>query len=84
MGDNTPLAQIKETFMPYQVNEALMQQCGAEYVMHCQPAHREFEITSEVMDGPASKIIQQAENRMHAQNALLVTLLNPNFVKEHL
>jgi ornithine carbamoyltransferase len=36
------------------------------------------------MDGPASKIIQQAENRMHAQNALLVTLLNPNFVKEHL
>lgn len=84
MGDTTPLELVKEKYMPYQLNKALLEQTGATTVLHCQPAHREFEITSEVMDGPASKIIQQAENRMHAQNALLVTLLNPNFVKEHL
>jgi len=84
MGDDTPLEKVKEKYMPYQLNQALLEQTGATTVLHCQPAHREFEITSEVMDGPASKIIQQAENRMHAQNALLVTLLNPNFVKEHL
>ena len=79
MGDNTPLAQIKETFMPYQVNEALMQQCGAKYVMHCQPAHRDLEITSSLIDSPASLLMMQAENRMHAQNAILITLLG-NYV----
>ncbi len=79
MGDETPLAQVKEKYIKYQLNHALLEQTGASTVLHCQPAHREFEITSELMDGPAAKIIQQAENRMHAQNALLVTLLNPNF-----
>ena len=79
MGDNTPLAQIKETFMPYQVNEALMQQCGAKYVMHCQPAHRDLEITSSLIDSPASLLMMQAENRMHAQNAILITFLG-NYV----
>ena len=80
MGDSTPLEQVKQTFMPYQINKALVEQTGANSVLHCQPAHREYEITSEVMDGKHSKIIQQAENRMHAQNALLVSLLNPNYV----
>lgn len=80
MGDNTPLKVVKDKYMPYQVNQELVDLTGASSVLHCQPAHREVEITSQVMDGPASKIIQQAENRMHAQNALLVTLLNPNFV----
>lgn len=79
MGDNTPLEQVKEKYMPYQLNKQLVDMTGAQTILHCQPAHREFEITSEVMDGEQSKIIQQAENRMHAQNALLVTLLNPNF-----
>ncbi|GAA3545274.1 ornithine carbamoyltransferase [Zobellella aerophila] len=76
MGDNTPLEQVKETFMPYQVNQALLDKTGAKQVLHCQPAHREWEITSEVMDGPASLILDQAENRMHAQNAVLLTLIN--------
>ncbi|WP_105188384.1 ornithine carbamoyltransferase [Pseudoalteromonas sp. T1lg48] len=79
MGDNTPLEQVKEKYMPYQLNKQLLDMTGAQTVLHCQPAHREFEITSDVMDSDYSKIIQQAENRMHAQNALLVTLLNPNF-----
>lgn len=80
MGDSTPLEQVKQTFLPYQINQALVEQTGASSILHCQPAHREYEITSEVMDGKHSKIIQQAENRMHAQNALLVSLLNPNYV----
>lgn len=80
MGDQTPLEQVKDTFMPYQINQQLVDASGAQTILHCQPAHREFEITSEVMDGPKSKIIQQAENRMHAQNALLVSLLNQDYV----
>lgn len=80
MGNQTPLEQVKDTFMPYQINQQLLEACGAQTVLHCQPAHREFEITSEVMDGPKSKIIQQAENRMHAQNALLVSLFNKDYV----
>lgn len=80
MGDTTPLEQVKAKYMPYQINQQLVEQSGASTILHCQPAHREYEITSEVMDGASSKIIQQAENRMHAQNALLVSLLNPNYV----
>ncbi|MAD90812.1 MAG: ornithine carbamoyltransferase [Pseudoalteromonas sp.] len=80
MGDTTPLEQVKAKYMPYQINQKLVEQSGASTILHCQPAHREYEITSEVMDGANSKIIQQAENRMHAQNALLVSLLNPNYV----
>ncbi len=75
MGDNTPLEQVKEIYMPYQINQALLDKTGASKVLHCQPAHREWEITSEVMDGPASLILDQAENRMHAQNAVLLTLM---------
>ncbi|KID57977.1 ornithine carbamoyltransferase [Pseudoalteromonas luteoviolacea] len=79
MGSNVSLEQAKDTFMPYQINSELLKQTGAQTVLHCQPAHREYEITSAVMDGENSKIIQQAENRMHAQNALLVTLLNKQY-----
>ncbi|MCF6439014.1 ornithine carbamoyltransferase [Pseudoalteromonas luteoviolacea] len=79
MGCNVSLEQAKDTFMPYQINSELLKQTGAQTVLHCQPAHREYEITSAVMDGENSKIIQQAENRMHAQNALLVTLLSNQF-----
>ena len=75
MGDTTNLADIKAKFAPYQVNANLMAKAGAKYFMHCLPAHRGVEVTDEVMDGPGSLILQQAENRMHAQNAVLVTLL---------
>ncbi|GAA4900794.1 ornithine carbamoyltransferase [Ferrimonas pelagia] len=75
MGDDTPISAIKAKFQPYQINSALMAQSGAKYVLHCQPAHREVEITSQVMDGPGSVILDQAENRMHAQNAVLLQLL---------
>ena len=75
MGDGTPLQQVKEKYMPYQINKALLMRTGIKHVLHCQPAHRELEITSEVMDGEQSLIFDQAENRMHAQNAVLLTLL---------
>ena len=79
MGDETPLADIKDTFAGYEINEALMQKTGAEYVLHCQPAHRDLEISSSLMDSDASLLMQQAENRMHGQNAILVQLLASGF-----
>jgi len=75
MGDDTPLEQIKDTFMPYQINQELLDSTGIKHVLHCQPAHRGLDITSAVMDGPASIIFDQAENRMHIQNAIMLTLM---------
>ena len=57
---------------PYQVNTALMAAANPDALfMHCLPAHREEEVTSEVMDGPASVIWDEAENRLHAQKAIM-------------
>ena len=61
--------------MPYQVNANLLKKTGTKFVMHCQPAHRDLEITGEVMDGNASLLMQQAENRLHAQKAVLAHLV---------
>jgi ornithine carbamoyltransferase len=79
MGDETPLADIKDTFAGYEINEALMEKTGAEYVLHCQPAHRDLEISGSLIDSDASLLMQQAENRMHGQNAILVHLLASDF-----
>ncbi|WP_345874540.1 ornithine carbamoyltransferase [Shewanella algae] len=76
MGDQTELSDIETKFNPYQINQPLMDQYKVKYFMHCLPAHRGVEVTDEVMDGKGSLILQQAENRMHAQNAVLVTLLS--------
>ena len=63
-------------FKPYQVNEALMARAQQDAVfMHCLPAHRNAEVTDAVLDGPQSVVFDQAENRMHAQKALLLMLL---------
>ena len=60
---------------PYQVNSALLAHTGkSTIVMHCMPAHRGVEITDEMMDGPASAVWDQAENRLHTEKALLVWL----------
>jgi ornithine carbamoyltransferase len=79
MGDDTPLAEIKDTFAGYEITEALMVKTGADYVMHCQPAHRDLEISGSLIDGDQSLLMQQAENRMHGQNAILVELLAKDF-----
>jgi ornithine carbamoyltransferase len=66
---------LLEKFAPYQVNHQMMENSGASIVMHCQPAHLEEEITTELFDSEMSVVFQEAENRMWAQNAVLVTLL---------
>jgi ornithine carbamoyltransferase len=63
-------------FQPYQVNDRLLSYASKEaIVLHCLPAHREEEITDRVIEGTQSKVWDQAENRMHAQKALLASLL---------
>jgi ornithine carbamoyltransferase len=64
------------SFRPYQVNKALLAGAAPHaIVLHCLPAHRGEEITDEVLDGPQSAVLDQAENRLHAQKALLTFLL---------
>jgi len=73
--ENDGLDRVKP-FRPFQVNERLLAVADPEaIVLHCLPAHRGDEITDEVMDGPASAVWDEAENRLHAQKALLVWLL---------
>ncbi len=65
-----------ERLMPFQVNKDLVSHAKPDViVMHCLPAHREEEITSEVMDGSHSVVFDQAENRLHAQKAILALLM---------
>ena len=77
MGDEdaSNKAKILAHFAPYQVNHQLMTKASASIVMHCQPAHLEEEITTELFDSDMAVVFQQAENRMWAQNAVLVSLL---------
>ncbi|MGV2829484.1 ornithine carbamoyltransferase [Myxosarcina sp. GI1(2024)] len=63
-------------FQPYQVNQELMSHADSEaIVLHCLPAHRGEEITAQIMEGERSRLWAQAENRMHAQKALIAALL---------
>lgn len=67
-------------FMPYQVNEKLLSLANKQaIVLHCLPAHRDEEITDEVIEGIQSRVWDQAENRMHAQKALLASLLEGDY-----
>ena len=75
MGSSTQFSEIENVFMPFQVNHQLMAQTGAQKVMHCQPAHLEQEITTALFDSEMALVFEQAENRMWAQNAVLVSLL---------
>jgi len=67
----------KAVFAPYQVNAALMAQAAPEAVfMHCLPAHRGCEVTSDILDGAQSVVLDQSENRMYVQKAILHTLFS--------
>ena len=76
MGQEAEEAERKAIFGPYQVNESLMGKARKDCIfLHCLPAKRGLEVTDGVMDSPQSRIVAQAENRMHAQKGLLVWLL---------
>ncbi|HSG05790.1 MAG TPA: ornithine carbamoyltransferase, partial [Nitrospiria bacterium] len=78
MGQEKGARAKAKKFQPFQVNEKLVGTAkDSAIVMHCLPAHRGEEITSSVMDGPQSVIWAQAENRLHAQKAVLEWLLVP-------
>ncbi|MGS0687223.1 ornithine carbamoyltransferase [Nakamurella sp. GG22] len=69
-------------FRPYQVNAGLLGRAAAEaIVLHCLPAHRGWEITDEVLDGPSSAVWDEAENRLHAQKALLAFLFEQSGIE---
>jgi ornithine carbamoyltransferase len=77
MGQETDRERRLEAFQRYQVNDTLLRfaRPGA-LVMHCLPAHRGEEITDSVLDGPQSLILDQAENRLHAQKGIIIHLLS--------
>jgi len=76
MGQEGEARERSEVFRPYQVDEALMARAGPEAIfLHCLPAHRGQEVTAGVIDGARSRVFREAENRLHAQKALLVELI---------
>lgn len=76
MGQESEAEARAPVFRRYQLNAELLAQAAPNAIaMHCLPAHRNSEITDEVMDGPASVVYDQAENRLHVQKALLLRLL---------
>jgi len=76
MGQEEEAGERKVKFIPYQVNEELMHSAASDAIfLHCLPAHRGEEVTAAVIDGPQSRVFDQAENRLHAQKALLYLLL---------
>jgi ornithine carbamoyltransferase len=77
MGQEAEAEDRKRKFLAYQVNEELMSLADENAIfLHCLPAHRGEEVTAEVIDGPRSRVFDQAENRLHAQKALLYLLLS--------
>jgi ornithine carbamoyltransferase len=79
MGQEAETEKRRQVFPPYQVNARLVAEAApGALVMHCLPAHRGEELTDEVMDGPQSVVFPQAENRLHAQKAILAFLLAEN------
>ena len=76
MGQEAETAERARIFPPYQINAALIALAKPKaIVLHCLPAHRGAEISDEAMDGPHSVVFDQAENRMHAQKAVLALLM---------
>jgi ornithine carbamoyltransferase len=76
MGQEDEQTERKKVFAAYQVNDEVMQQAGKDALfMHCLPAHRGEEVTADVIDGSRSVVWDEAENRLHAQKALLEFLL---------
>ena len=76
MGQETEAQEKYKHFTAYQVNEELTSLCKKDYIfLHCLPAHRGEEVTADVIDGPHSVVFDEAENRLHAQKAVMVLLM---------
>ena len=76
MGAEAETEQRRDAFRLYQVNEAVVSRAKSDYVfMHCLPAHRGEEVSGSVIDSDHSIVFQQAENRLHAQKAIMITLM---------
>ena len=77
MGQESEAAARKEIFKGYQINAEVMAVADKKaMVMHCLPAHREEEITAEVFEAHANELFDEAENRLHAQKAVLVKCMS--------
>lgn len=77
MGEESEAESRIPTFQPYQINQSMLALADHQaIVLHCLPAHRGEEITHDVMEGPQSRLWDQAENRLHAQKALLAAILS--------
>jgi ornithine carbamoyltransferase len=76
MGQEGEEEDRERVFRPYQINSELLAKAEEDaIVLHCLPAHRGLEISAEVIDGPQSVVFDEAENRLHAQKAILLMLL---------
>jgi len=84
MGQEAEAEERRRVFSPYQLDTSLLKEAEEEaIVLHCLPAHRDEEITDEVMEGKQSVVFDQAENRMHAQKALLSLLMGKEECKAY-
>jgi ornithine carbamoyltransferase len=76
MGQEAEAEARRRLFLPYQVNEAMVERAKPDVsFMHCLPAHRGEEVTAGVIDSPRSVVFQEAENRLHAQKAIMLELM---------
>ena len=82
MGQEADAEKRAKIFRPFQVNAQLFRKAKRDAIfLHCLPAHRGAEVTNEVIDSPRSAVFQQAENRLHAQKAILLDLMKGEFVR---
>ncbi|MCG1667056.1 MAG: ornithine carbamoyltransferase [Thermoplasmata archaeon] len=80
MGEESEKEKKEKAFKDYQVNISLVENAKKDFLfMHCLPAHRGLEVTSEVIDGPNSIVFDEAENRLHAQKAILLKFIKTSF-----
>jgi len=82
MGQEAEAEKRREVFRPYQVNAELFHCAKRDAIfLHCLPAHRGEEVAADVIDSPRSFVFQQAENRLHAQKAIMLEMMKNEFVK---
>ena len=81
MGQESEAQERMKVFSSYQVNSYIMSLARPDAIfLHCLPAHRGEEVTSDVIDGPQSMVYEEAENRLHVQKAVMVLLMSDNYL----